>query len=93
MKSEAEKYQRLVNRFIALANNMKDEGMDPKMVSDALMFASGTYATFVITGNNGGLTESGAAKVAALYQERLLQVQSAKRHGLIGDDDKKGSKK
>jgi hypothetical protein len=89
MKSEAEKYQRLVNRFIALANNMKDEGLDPAMVSDALMFSSGVYATYVAAGNTGGLTETGIDKVAERYRQRLTEVQSVKKQGGVGDGKKK----
>ncbi len=89
MKSEAEKYQRLVNRFIALANNMKDEGLDPAMVSDAMMFASGIYATYLAAGNTGGLTESGIDKVAERYRQRLTEVQAAKKQGATGGDANK----
>lgn len=79
MSQDAKKYQRLVNRFVALANNMQDEGLDPNMVSDAMMFASGTYATFTLAGNDGGLTEPGVEKVVDRYRMRLVQVQASKK--------------
>lgn len=79
MSSDSRQYQRLVNRFVALANNMQDEGLDPRMVSDAMMFASGTFATYVMAGNQGGLTETGIDQVAARFRTRLAQVQVSKK--------------
>ena len=87
MSGDAEKYQRLVNRFIALANNMKDEGLDIHMVADAMMFSSAVYITYTAAGNEGGLTESGIEKVTATYQRHLLQVQELKRQQLESGDE------
>ncbi len=79
MNDTATKYSGLVERFVKLANEMKNEGHDTGMISDALMFSSGVYATFVAAGNEGGLTDTGVKKVTAAYEERLRRIQEMKK--------------
>lgn len=79
MNDTATKYSGLVERFVTLANEMKNEGHDTGMISDALMFSSGVYATFVAAGNEGGLTDTGVKKVTAAYEERLRRIQEMKK--------------
>ena len=67
-----------VNRFIDLANEMKEEGKSLQLISSGLMTACGLYSTYVVTGNDGALGDSGVEKMAALFQEELAQVQRAK---------------
>ena len=43
---DTKRHQECMNRFIDLANTMKDEEVDIKVVSSALMSASAVYATF-----------------------------------------------
>ena len=83
MASQEEKHQDCTNRFIALANEMKSEGVDPALVNGALMTASGIYATFVATGNNGTLEASGVKKVVDLYQNTLERFQQIKKNELM----------
>jgi hypothetical protein len=71
-------YNRLAERFIALANEMKDAGHPIEMVSAAMMSASGTYATYVAAGNDGYLKPGGVDKVVAAYRQNLLSVQAFK---------------
>ena len=71
------------NRFIELANQLKDENIDPALISGALMTASGIYATFVAAGNNGTLERSGVDKVVALYRRTLEQFQQIKKNNLM----------
>jgi hypothetical protein len=78
-KTEQEHHQSCLNRFIEVANQMKDEGVPPKVVSTAMMSASAVYATFVVTGNTGGLTESGVDKVTAAYKQHLQRVQEIRK--------------
>ena len=78
-KNEAEAHHDAVNRFIALANEMKDEGINISVVSGSLMTASGLYASYVAGGNEGGLTESGVDKVAAVYKRELERIQKMKK--------------
>ena len=68
-----------LNIFIALANRMANEdGIDSKVVSTALIRACAVYSTFVITGNDGALKESGIEKVTKIFSEELVAVQNAK---------------
>jgi len=78
-KTDRENHLDSVNRFIDLANAMSDEGLDPKLVSAALMTASGVYTTYTVSGNRGGLTEAGVEKVARKYREELTRIQELKR--------------
>ena len=67
-----------VNRFIELANAMANEGKSREMVSSGLMTACAVYATYVVTGNDGALRESGVDKLTDLFKKELAQVQEAK---------------
>lgn len=78
-RSDPELHQDIMNRFIALANQVKDEGMDIKLISSAMMSASSVYETFVHVGNTGGLTESGVDKVVAKYRAHLERYQEIRR--------------
>lgn len=79
---DMEKHRHCTNKFIELANQLKDEQIDPKLVSGALMTASGIYATFVAAGNQGALEPSGVDKVVALYRRTLEHHQEVKKDQL-----------
>jgi len=83
VSKQEERHQECTNRFIQLANEMKDEGIDPELVNGALMTASGIYATFVAAGNNGTLEDSGVRKVVGLYQNLLEKFQQIKKNELM----------
>jgi len=70
-----------MRRFVDLANTMKNEGIETKIVSAGLMTASGVYATYAAVGNRNraGLTASGVDKVVALYRQHLERVQEIRR--------------
>jgi hypothetical protein len=76
---DQEKHRYCTNKFIELANELKDEEISPALVSGALMTASGIYATYVAAGNQGALEPSGVDKVAALYRRTLEHYQEAKK--------------
>ena len=78
-KSENEIHGECLDRFIGLANTLKDEGIDIKLISHALMSASGTYTTYALGGNEGGLTESGVEKIAEVYRAELERIQKVKK--------------
>jgi len=78
-KSDAEVHLESVNRFIEMANAMKDEGVNINVVSGALMTASGLYASYVAGGNEGGLTDSGVQKVSEVYKRELERIQKIKK--------------
>lgn len=80
-KTDAEVHLDSVNRFIEMANAMKDEGININVVSGALMTASGLYASYVAGGNDGGLTESGVQKVSEVYKRELERIQKIKKEG------------
>ena len=67
------------HKFIDLANELKDEGYEPQLISAALMSASGIYATYVSAGNEGGLQPSGVDKVVMMYRRNLEHIQEAKK--------------
>jgi hypothetical protein len=76
---DQEKHRYCTNKFIELANQLKDEDMDPKLVSGSLMTASGVYATYVAAGNRGALEPSGVDKVVAVYRRTLEHHQEMKK--------------
>ena len=78
-KTEAEYHHECMNRFIDLANAMKEESVAPNIVLSAMMRASAVYAMYVAGGNEGGLTPSGIDKVTAAYKQQLERVQQAKK--------------
>ena len=75
---DAAKHKYCTNKFIELANQLKDEGQDATMVSGSLMTASGIYATYVAAGNNGALNPPGVDKVVAMYRRTLEHHQRVK---------------
>ena len=70
------------HRFIDLANEMQNEGLDINLVSAALMASSGIYATYVAAGNNGALQQSGIDKVVEIYRNNLEHIQRRKKEEL-----------
>lgn len=77
--NEQEQHQYCTNKFIKLANELKDEEIDPSMVSGSLMTAACVYATFVGAGNKGALNSSGVDKVVALFRRTLEHHQKIKK--------------
>lgn len=75
----------MVNRFIAIANELKDQGVDVKLVNTALQLASGTYATYLAAGNEGYLQASGIEKVTEGYKHNLTRLQELKKQQLNPD--------
>lgn len=83
MNATEQQHQDCTNRIIELANKLKDEGVEPALVSGALMTASGIYATYVAAGNDGTLEASGVKKVTDLYQNTLEKYQQIKKNELM----------
>jgi hypothetical protein len=78
-KIDRKLHTQCMNRFIDVANTMKDEGIDIQVISHALMSASGVYTTYTLGGNEGGLTESGIEKVSLVYKRELERIQQSKK--------------
>lgn len=66
-------------RFVELANQMKEEGVDIRVVSAALMASSGVYATYTVAGNAGALEPTGVDKVVAMFRQNLEHIQKRKK--------------
>ncbi len=78
-KTDKDVYQDGIQRFVKLANEMKDEGIDTRVVSSSLMSASAVFAIYAMVGNEGLLTPAGLDKVTEAYRQRLDQIQQAKK--------------
>lgn len=74
-----EQHQACMERFIELANSMKNEGIGVDVVSWSLMSASALHAIYSVAGNDGGLTESGIDKIADAYKQNLTKIQELKQ--------------
>jgi hypothetical protein len=77
--NDQEKHMHCTNKFIELANELKNEDIDSAMVSGSLMTASCIYATYVAAGNNGALESSGIDKVLQVYRRTLEHHQVVKK--------------
>ena len=85
--SDREDHDKCTNKFIDLANEMNKEGLDPQLISAALMAASGIYATFITAGNKGGLQPSGVDKVVMMYRRSLEHIQELKKAAYEGAEE------
>lgn len=71
-----------VNKIIALANELKDAGTDPQIMSAALTTAGCIYATFIAAGNQGFIQPAGVDKLCAAYRRQLEFIQQRKKDDL-----------
>ena len=78
-RQKTEEVLKLSQRFVNLANRMKNDGINTNLVNTALMVASGTYATYLGAGNKGYLERSGVEKVTQNYATNLMWIQSTKK--------------
>lgn len=82
-EKQVQAHNKATERFIKLANEMaNEEGQDIKMISAALMAASGVYATFMAAGNQGFLAPNGIDRVAEVYKNNLAYIQQRKKQEL-----------
>ena len=82
MENQDADMQICINEFITLANAMKDRGVSITDVSWSLMNASAIYSTYSVSGNTGGLRESGIEKVVDAYRDIMTRVQDARKREL-----------
>ena len=78
-EQKLETHRQLLNKFVALANEMKSEGHNTDLVSAAMMAGSAVYATYASSGNDGYLHNSGIDKVTEIYKQHLIYVQHTKK--------------
>ncbi len=82
-QKQIDAHNQATSEFIELANKMvNDRGFDSKLVSAALMAASGVYATFIAAGNQGFLAPGGVDKVTEMYKNNLAYIQNRKKEEL-----------
>ena len=67
------------NRFITLANELKDNGVPIHVISWSMLTAGAVYSTFSVAGNTGGLNPSGVDKVVDSFRDCMNQVQDARK--------------
>ncbi|MCB1701931.1 MAG: DUF3144 domain-containing protein [Pseudomonadales bacterium] len=77
-KSEEQVHSECMQRFVDLANAMKDEGIPPRVASAGMMTACAVYSTYVFAGNDGRLAPTGSAKLAEAFRQQLDHVQKIK---------------
>ncbi|MES9992464.1 MAG: DUF3144 domain-containing protein [Candidatus Thiodiazotropha sp.] len=77
---QLKEFTKLVERFVQLANEMKDEGTSLPTINAALMSASATYGSYVAAGNDGYLRPSGVEKLVESYRHHANRVQDIKKH-------------
>ena len=77
--SNQDSHKFCTNKFIELANELREKEIDINLVNGALMTASGIYATYVEAGNDGALEESGVKKVTDLYLRNLKNHQKGRK--------------
>lgn len=82
--NDREQHQACTEKFITLANSMREEGINIQLINAALMAASGVYATYTAGGNEGALEPSGIEKVVAIYRKNLEYIQQRKKADLAG---------
>jgi hypothetical protein len=83
---EIREFTKLVERFVHLANEMKDEGKSLATINAALMSASATYGSYVAAGNEGYLKPSGVDKLVDAYRHHAVRVQDIKRANVQNND-------
>ncbi len=79
MSTNIQQHQAMLNDFIELANQLKNAGNEPQLISAALMSAAAVYTTYVHAGNEGYLQESGVTKVVNAFEKHIRQVQAYKQ--------------
>jgi fatty acid-binding protein DegV len=76
---EIQEFTKLVERFVEVANEMKNEGKRLTTINAALMSASATYGSYIAAGNVGYLQPSGVDKLVDAYRHHALRVQEIKK--------------
>ncbi len=78
--SDQDQQMQATNKFIELANEMKEQGMPIHVVSWSMLTAAAVYSTFSVAGNTGGLNPSGVDKVVNSFRDC---VQEARKRDLV----------
>ena len=81
--SDQDQQMQATNKFIELANEMKDQGVPVHVVSWSMLTAAAVYSTYSVAGNTGGLNPSGVDKVVNSFRDCMNQVQEARKRDLV----------
>ncbi len=82
MNKPTDQHNQAVNRLIECANDLKDKGYDPRVISAALLSAAGIYTTYVEAGNDGFLQPAGVDKLTEIFRQQLAHIQTLKQEEL-----------
>lgn len=82
MSKPTDQHNQAVNRLIECANELKDKGFDPRVISAALLSAAGIYTTYVEAGNEGFLQPGGVDKLTEIFRQQLTHIQQMKQDEL-----------
>ena len=77
--SDQDQQMEVTNRFITLANELKDSGIPIHVISWSMLTAGAVYSTLSVAGNTGGLNPSGVDKVVDSFRDCMNQVQDARK--------------
>ena len=77
--SDQDQQMEATNRFITLANELKDNGVPIHVISWSMLTAGAVYSTFSVAGNTGVLNPSGVDKVVDSFRDCMNQVQDARK--------------
>lgn len=82
MTQSTDQHNQAVNRLVESANELKDKGFDPRVISAALLSAAGIYTTYVEAGNEGFLQPDGVNKLTEIFRQQLAHIQKLKKEEL-----------
>ncbi|MET0067264.1 MAG: DUF3144 domain-containing protein [Candidatus Thiodiazotropha sp.] len=80
--NDLKEFTELSQRFIQLANEMKNEGKPLPMINAALLSASATYGTYIFAGNAGYLKPTGVDKLVATFRLQVESIQKIKQQAV-----------
>lgn len=75
-------HDKAVQKLITLTNQFKDEGIDTRVISAALITTAGIYGTFAEAGNQGFLQPSGVDVLTDRFRKQLEFIQERKKDEL-----------
>jgi hypothetical protein len=79
---QIKEFTSVVERFVRLANEMKNESKGLTTIIAALVSAAATYGSCVAAGNEGYLKPSGVDKLVDANRRHALRVQDLKRESI-----------
>ncbi len=78
-EEQLKQHDQAVNQLIGLANQLKDNGGDIRIISAAMLTAAGIYATYAEAGPQGFLQDDGVNKLSDRFRQQLDFIQQRKK--------------